>query len=53
MLNKKIAAGLGVGEKSIEVNRSRGMKKLGVKNLSELVRITSKVASDRVSFDPG
>lgn len=47
MSNKKIAAGLGMREESIEVNRSRGMKKLGVKNLPELVRITSKVASDR------
>jgi FixJ family two-component response regulator len=47
MSNKNIAAGLGVREESIEVNRSRGMKKLGVKNLPELVRITSKVASDR------
>ena len=47
MSNKKIAAGLGVREESIEVNRFRAMKKLGVRNLPELVRITSKVASDR------
>ena len=47
MSNKKIAAGLGIREESIEVNRSRGMKKLGVKNLPELIRITSKVASDQ------
>jgi len=47
MSNKKIAAGLGIREESIEVNRSRGMKKLGVKSLPELIRITSKVASDR------
>lgn len=47
MSNRNIATGLGVREESIEVNRSRGMKKLGVKNLPELVRITSKVASDR------
>jgi FixJ family two-component response regulator len=47
MSNKNIAAGLGISEESIEVNRTRAMKKLGVKNLPELVRITSKVASDR------
>jgi FixJ family two-component response regulator len=47
MSNKNIAAGLGIREESIEVNRIRAMKKLGVKNLPELIRITSKVASDR------
>jgi FixJ family two-component response regulator len=40
--NKNIAAALGVREKSIEVNRSRAMKKLGAKNVSGLVRMTSK-----------
>jgi FixJ family two-component response regulator len=47
VLNKNIAAQLGVREKSIEVNRSRAMKKLGAKNVSELVRMTSKLAADR------
>ena len=47
VLNKNIAAELGVTEKSIEVNRSRAMKKLGAKNVSELVRMTSKLAADR------
>jgi FixJ family two-component response regulator len=47
VLNKNIAAELGVREKSIEVNRSRAMKKLGAKNVSELVRMTSKLAADR------
>ena len=45
--NKNIAAALGVRETSIEVNRARGMKKLGAKNVSELVRMTSKLAADR------
>jgi FixJ family two-component response regulator len=45
--NKNIAAALGVREKSIEVNRSRAMKKLGAKNVSGLVRMTSKLAADR------
>jgi len=49
MSNKNIAAGLGIRENSIEVNRSRGMKKLGVKNLPELVRMTSKLASAQYS----
>ena len=39
--NKNIAAALGVREKSIEVNRSRAMKKLAAKNVSELARMTS------------
>ena len=47
VLNKNIAAELGVREKSIEVNWSRAMKKLGAKNVSELVRMTSKLAADR------
>jgi FixJ family two-component response regulator len=47
VLNKNIAAALGVREKTIEVNRSRAMKKLGAKNVSELVRMTSKLAADR------
>ena len=45
--NKNIAAALRVREKSIEVNRSRAMKKLGAKNVSELVRMTNKLAADR------
>ena len=45
--NKNIAAALGVRETSIEVNRARGMKKLGAKNVSELVRMTSKLAAAR------
>jgi FixJ family two-component response regulator len=45
--NKNIAVALGIREKSIEVNRSRAMKKLGAKNVSELVRMTSKLAADR------
>ena len=44
--NKNIAAALEVREKSVEVNRSRAMKKLGAKNVSELVRMTSKLAAD-------
>jgi len=45
VLNRNIAAELGVTEKTIEVNRSRAMKKLGAKNVSELVRMTSKLAA--------
>jgi FixJ family two-component response regulator len=44
--NKNIAAALGVREKCIEVNRSRAMKKLGAKNVSELVRMTKKLAAE-------
>jgi FixJ family two-component response regulator len=47
MLNKNIAAELGVEEKTIEVNRTRAMKKLGAKNVPELARMASKLAGDR------
>ena len=37
-LNKKIAAELGVGEKTVKVHRGRVMQKMGVHSVAELVR---------------
>jgi RNA polymerase sigma factor (sigma-70 family) len=39
LANKQIAAQLGLSEKTVEVYRSRLMKKLGVHTIAELVRI--------------
>ena len=39
MANKVIAADLGISERTVEVHRSRVMKKLEARTLAELVRI--------------
>lgn len=41
-LNKQIAAGLGVGEKTVKVYRARVMEKMGVRSVAELVRATER-----------
>jgi FixJ family two-component response regulator len=46
MSNKNIAAALGVREISVTVNRERAMKKMGSKNIAEVVRMTSKMFCD-------
>ena len=38
-LNKQIAADLGTGEKTIKFHRGNLMRKLGVRNLKELIRL--------------
>jgi two-component system response regulator FixJ len=43
-MNKMVAAELGISERTVEVHRSNVMKKLGVSNLAELVRL--KVESE-------
>jgi len=40
MLNKQIAAELHTAEKTIEVHSGRGMQKLGVTSLPDLVRLS-------------
>src|SRR5262245_45798229 len=42
LLNKQIAGGMGVTEKTIKVHRMRVFKKMGVKTLAELVRMTAE-----------
>jgi FixJ family two-component response regulator len=41
-LNKQIAANLGTAEKTIKVHRGRVMKKLGVRTVADLVRMTER-----------
>jgi FixJ family two-component response regulator len=41
LLNKQIAGVMGVTEKTIKVHRSRVFKKMGARNLAELVRMTA------------
>lgn len=43
MLNKQIAAKLGIVEKTIKVHRGRVMDKMGVNSLAELVRVAEKI----------
>jgi FixJ family two-component response regulator len=41
-LNKQIAADLGTAEKTIKVHRARGMEKMHVRSVAELVRIMER-----------
>jgi FixJ family two-component response regulator len=43
MLNKQIAAQLGVGEKMVKVHRARVMEKMRAGSLAELVRLADRV----------
>ena len=45
-LNKNIAALIGTTEKTVKVHRGRVMKKMGVRSVAELVRLTSKVITE-------
>jgi FixJ family two-component response regulator len=42
LLNKQIAGVMGVTEKTIKVHRMRVFKKMGARNLAELVRMTAE-----------
>jgi FixJ family two-component response regulator len=42
MLNKQIAGELGTAEKTVKVHRGRGMEKLGVTSVAELVRLMQR-----------
>ena len=47
-LNKQIAADLGTAEKTVKVHRARGMEKMHVRSVAELVRIVERAhRSDR------
>jgi FixJ family two-component response regulator len=41
-LNKQIAGALGISEKTVKVHRARGLQKLGVKSVAQLVRLLEK-----------
>ena len=42
MLNKQIAAELGISEETIKIHRGRVMQKLGIESVAELVRLCEK-----------
>ena len=46
-MNKNIAHLLGAGERTIKERRGRVMRKLGICSVAELVRLTSKVITER------
>jgi FixJ family two-component response regulator len=43
LLNKQIAAGIGLAEITVRIHRSRVMKKMGVRSLPDLVRMTAEL----------
>ena len=44
-LNKQIAAALGTAEKTVKVHRARGMEKMRVRSVAELVRIVERAGA--------
>lgn len=47
LMNKQIAAELGVTEITVKVHRGNGMRKMGAKSLAELVRISDSLGLKR------
>ncbi len=47
-LNKSIAKELGVSMRTVEARRSKSMKKLGVKSVSELIQVWTKLKASQV-----
>jgi FixJ family two-component response regulator len=45
-LNKQIAADLGTAEKTVKVHRARGMEKMHVRSVAELVRLMDRASPD-------
>jgi len=41
-LNKQIAADIGTAEKTVKVHRARGMEKMHVRSVAELVRLVER-----------
>jgi len=46
-LNKQIAADLGTAEKTVKVHRARGMQKMHVRSVAELVRVMEQAGPSR------
>jgi FixJ family two-component response regulator len=47
LMNKQIAAELGVAEITVKVHRGRVMKKMGARSLADLVRMAEAVGMAR------
>jgi FixJ family two-component response regulator len=50
-LNKQIAADLGTAEKTIKVHRARGMEKMHVRSVAELVRIVERAGLEHLDWN--
>ena len=50
LLNKQVAAALGISEKTVKVHRGRGMKKMRAASLAELVWLAQRVKPDTPLF---
>ena len=43
-MNKQIAGEFGIAEKTVKIHRSRGIEKLGIRTVADLVRIFEKIS---------
>ena|SRR5690606_24747927 len=46
LLNKQIAANLGISEKTVKVHRARVMRKMGMRSVAQLARAAAELGSD-------
>lgn len=46
LLNKQIAANLGISEKTVKVHRARMMRKLAVRSVAQLARMAERFGVD-------
>jgi len=53
LLNKQVAAELGISEKTVKVHRSRLVQKMAARSLPDLVRIAQRIGVDIGAFDGG
>lgn len=52
LLNKQVAAELGISEKTVKVHRGRAMEKMRVESLAELVRLSEQLEPTRSTSPP-
>jgi FixJ family two-component response regulator len=46
LLNKQIAANLGISEKTVKVHRARMMRKMAVRSVAQLARVAEQIGAD-------